>query len=235
VVTDHDTYQADRLVVTAGAWNADLLPFLRHLAVPERQVLAWLRPRRPELFTADRFPVFNLLVEEDGEEGRWYGFPVHGIPGFKFGKYHHRNETGPADDLDLTPGLDDERLLRDFAARCFPDAAGPVLSMAGCMFTNSPDNHFIIDTHPDHPQVSFASPCSGHGFKFASVVGEIMADLAERGTTRHDITLFRLDRFQGGQTAARGQRTPDRVARDRAARERDVIADHSPDAVEPFW
>jgi sarcosine oxidase len=65
-----------------------------------------------------------------------------------------------------------------------------------CMFTNTPDHHFVIDLHPDYPQVSIASPCSGHGFKFASVVGEIMADLAEKGFTRHDISLFRLDRLR---------------------------------------
>jgi sarcosine oxidase len=64
------------------------------------------------------------------------------------------------------------------------------------MFTNTPDHHFVIDLHPDYPQVSIASPCSGHGFKFASVVGEIMADLAEKGFTRHDISLFRLDRLR---------------------------------------
>jgi sarcosine oxidase len=66
------------------------------------------------------------------------------------------------------------------------------------MFTNTSDNHFVIDLHPAYPQVSFASPCSGHGFKFASVIGEIMADLAEHRTTRHNIELFRLDRLLGG-------------------------------------
>jgi sarcosine oxidase len=71
------------------------------------------------------------------------------------------------------------------------------MSLVACLFTNAPDNHFIIDLHPEYPQVSFASACSGHGFKFASVVGEILADLAERGTTRHDIALFRLDRLLG--------------------------------------
>jgi sarcosine oxidase len=82
VITDHGVYETDHLVVTAGAWNAKLLPFLEGLAVPERQVLAWLQPRRPELFTPGRFPVFNLL----GEEGRFYGFPSFGVPGFKFGR-----------------------------------------------------------------------------------------------------------------------------------------------------
>ncbi|WP_273887961.1 FAD-dependent oxidoreductase, partial [Rubrobacter naiadicus] len=92
----------------------------------------------------------------------------------------------------------DEELLRSFAERYFPEGCGPTMSLATCMFTNTPDNHFIIDLHPEYPQVVVASPCSGHGFKFASVVGEILADLAESGTTRHDISLFRLNRFQLG-------------------------------------
>jgi hypothetical protein len=73
------------------------------------------------------------------------------------------------------------------------------------MFTNSPDNHFIIDLHPGYPQVSFASACSGHGFKFVSVVGEILADLAERGETRHNIEFFRVGRFNGQQSTVNRQ------------------------------
>jgi sarcosine oxidase len=203
VVTDHGVYESDHLVVTAGAWNAKLLPFLEGLAVPERQVLAWLQPQSPALFTPDRFPVFNLAVEE----GRFYGLPSFGVPGFKFGKYHHLQESVDPDQLQREPRRDDEELLRSFAARYFPDGAGPTMSLAVCMFTNTPDNHFVIDLHPDYPQVSFASPCSGHGFKFASVIGEIMADLAERGTTRHNIELFRLDRLLGGPAAERPQHT----------------------------
>jgi sarcosine oxidase len=75
------------------------------------------------------------------------------------------------------------------------------MALQSCLFTNSPDNHFIIDLHPEYPQVSFASPCSGHGFKFASVIGEVMADLAERQETRHNIELFRLDRLLGAGAA----------------------------------
>jgi sarcosine oxidase len=192
VRTDRGTYEADSLVMTAGAWNADLLDVLGGLAVPERQVLAWLQPDRPDLFRPDNFPVFNLLVDE----GRFYGFPVFGVPGFKFGKYFHLNETGGADELDRQPHDRDEQLLRSFAERYFPHGSGPTMDLQTCMFTNTPDHHFVLDLHPDYPQVSIASPCSGHGFKFASVVGEIMADLAERGFTRHDISLFRLDRLR---------------------------------------
>jgi sarcosine oxidase len=152
----------------------------------------------PRAVHPERFPVFNLLVEE----GRFYGLPSFGVPGFKFGRYHHFEETVDPDRVEREPRRDDEELLRGFAARYFPGGSGPTMSLAVCMFTNTSDNHFVIDLHPDYPQVSFASPCSGHGFKFASVIGEIMADLAERGTTRHNIELFRLDRLLGG---ARGR------------------------------
>jgi sarcosine oxidase len=161
--------------------------------VPERQVLAWFQPARPELFMPDRFPVFNLITDE----GRFYGFPVFGIPGFKIGKYHHFEEQGLPEALDREPNWTDEAVLREFTARHFPEAAGPTMTLRSCMFTNTPDNHFVIDLHPDYPQVSFASACSGHGFKFGSVIGEILADLAERGQSRHNIELFRLDRFTG--------------------------------------
>lgn len=213
VRTDRGSYEADRLVVTAGAWEADLLDLMEGLAVPERQVLAWLQPTRPEKFRPDNFPVFNLLVDE----GRFYGFPVFGVPGFKFGKYFHLNETGPADELDRETHDYDEEVLRNFAERYFPEGAGPTMSLASCMFTNTPDHHFILDTHPEHEQVSFASPCSGHGFKFASVVGEILADLAEKGMTRHDISLFRLDRFDSrSRPPARSSESPDPKTNGRA-------------------
>jgi sarcosine oxidase len=192
VTTDRAVYEANSLILTAGAWNAHLLPFLKPLAVPERQVLAWFQPQRPEYFAAERFPVFNVIVPE----GRFYGFPVFGIPGFKLGKYHHLQETGDPDTLLSEPTREDEELLHAFASRYFPLGSGPTMSLATCMFTNTPDGHFILDLHPQYPQISFASVCSGHGFKFVSVVGEIMADLAEHRKSRYNLELFRLERFR---------------------------------------
>lgn len=196
VRTERDRYEARRLVLCAGSWAAKLVPELAELAVPERQVLAWLQPTRPELFRVGAFPVFYLEVEE----GKYYGFPEYGIPGFKFGKYHHLEERVDPDDLDRWPRPDDEEVLRAFARRYFPDGEGPTVALKVCLFTNSPDEHFILDLHPEHPQVSIAAGFSGHGFKFCSVVGEIMADLAQEGGTRHDISLFRLSRFKPAPT-----------------------------------
>ena len=191
VTTTHGKYVADRLVLSAGAWLTKLMPVLARVAVPERQVLIWLQPQHESLFQPAVFPVFNLAVDE----GRFYGFPCFSVPGFKFGRYHHRHEVIDPDAPPRPPDADDERLLRDFAARYFPSGAGPTMAMRTCMFTNTPDEHFIVDLLPEDPRVVVLSPCSGHGFKFCSVIGEIAADLALAGTTRHDIGLFRADRF----------------------------------------
>ncbi len=189
VRTDKGEYRARRLVLTAGAWMADLVPALRGVAVPERQVLAWLQPRRPELFSPARFPVFNLQVAD----GRYYGFPVYEVPGFKFGRYHHRMEATTAEGMRREVDAEDEAVLRGFGERYFPDGCGPTMTLRACMFTNTPDEHFILDRHPVHQQVVVASPCSGHGYKFCSVIGEIVADLATgHGETRHDIAFLRM-------------------------------------------
>ncbi|HET7203252.1 MAG TPA: N-methyl-L-tryptophan oxidase [Steroidobacteraceae bacterium] len=192
VRTDSADYFAGRLIVAAGAWLGELIPGLAPLARPERQVLGWFDPVVPEHYAHGRFPVFNVAVEE----GRYYGTPVFGVPGFKVGRYHHLHEQiETADDWDRDTNADDEAVLRAFVDRYCPDAAGALLAAKTCMFTNTPDEHFIIDTLPGEDRVIVASPCSGHGFKFGSVVGEILADIAIEGSTRHDIELFRLARF----------------------------------------
>jgi sarcosine oxidase len=106
--------------------------------------------------------------------------PIWGAPGLKIGLHHHRAERGHADVLSRETTAEDEALLRVCLARYLPDANGPVMSLRACLYTNTPDEHFIIDTLPGNADVIVASPCSGHGYKFASVVGEIIADLATR-------------------------------------------------------
>jgi sarcosine oxidase len=191
VRTARGRYEAGRLVICAGPWASKLVPELDGLAVPERQVLAWLLPTRPELFRAAAFPVFNLEVEE----GRYYGFPSFLMPGFKFGKYHHRGETVDPDTVSREPEAEDEELLRSFARRYFPEGAGPTIMLKSCLFTNSPDRHFILDHHPAHPEVAIAAGFSGHGYKFCGVIGEVMADLVQDERGRHDTRFFRLERF----------------------------------------
>ena len=192
VRTDRDTYTAGRLVVTAGPWAANLVPELAAYAVPERQVMGWFQPKRPELYAADAFPVFGVFTEE----GRYYGFPSHAVPGFKIGRAHHLLQKVDPDAIDREVHPEDEDILRQGVNRYFPLAAGKLLDGKTCMYTNTPDEHFMIGTLDGQPQVSVAAGFSGHGFKFASVIGEIMADLAQNGATEHDINLFRLDRFK---------------------------------------
>jgi sarcosine oxidase len=191
VTTTRDTYRARKLIVTAGAWARMVVPALQHLAVPERQVMMWTQPRKPEYFRLGAFPVFNF----EAPEGRFYGFPVHGIPGFKIGKYHHRAErVDDPDGMDRECHAEDEEVLRAGIRRYFPDADGPIMTMKACLFTNTLDEHFILDLLADNPRVGVAAGFSGHGFKFCSVIGEIMTELIAEGGTRHDIGLFRLDR-----------------------------------------
>ncbi len=189
--TDRATVEAERLVLTAGAWSQDVARLPAGMVRGVRQSLAWLQPTRPEHFEPSRMPVFNLAL--DGEH--FYGFPAHGIPGFKLGRYDHFGDGGDPDEISREPTLEDEEPLRAFARRYFPDGAGPTLALKTCLFEPSPDEHFLIDRHPETPAAVVGAGFSGHGYKFCSVVGEILADLALTGGTRHDIELFRFSRF----------------------------------------
>lgn len=190
VETERATYTADHLVLTAGAWSPDLYPGLADHLTTERQVMGWFQPTDPAAFTPDAFPVF--MVETGGNE--LYGFPRHDRPGVKLGIHHHRNETTDPDDL-TAPTPEDETILRDALAEHLPDAAGDTLGLATCIYTNTPDRDFVLGALPDTEHVTVAAGFSGHGFKFTSVTGEILADLALDDTTDHPIDAFDPDRF----------------------------------------
>jgi len=198
VRTDRGTYRAKRLVITAGAWASKLVEAIqaRKLAEPQRQVLIWTQPRTPEHFQPNTFPVFNMESALGGVVERWYGCPVYGVPGVKFGKYYHRRQAVDPDTMDRNCDAEDERVLREGIARFFPKANGPTMAMKTCMFSLSPDKHFVIDRHPEFPRVTVAAGFSGHGFKFASVVGEILAELALNGGSARfpDLRLFSMTR-----------------------------------------
>jgi sarcosine oxidase len=191
VTTAKATYEAGRLVLSTGAWIGEHVPALKLTAIPERQVLGWFRPKKPEHFRLGRFPVSNLK----SEDGHFYQFPVWGVPGFKIGRYHHLKEQGAADDLSREPNAADEEALRSGVRRFFPDADGDLLAMRTCMFTNTPDEHFVIDRLPGFEEIVVASPCSGHGFKFSSAIGEILADLAMDRQPKFDLSPFKIGRF----------------------------------------
>ncbi len=192
VTTTRGVHEAGRLVLSPGAWVGSLVPPLAGIAVPERQVLGWFQPRNPGHFGPDAFPVGNL----DFAEGRYYLLPVWGVPGLKIGRYNHLGERGDPDFLPRSVGPEDEAALRLCLRRYFPDADGPVMALSACLFTNTPDEHFVIDTLPDAPEVLVVSACSGHGFKFVPAIGEIVADLVTAGRSRFDLSMFRIDRFR---------------------------------------
>jgi sarcosine oxidase len=191
VTTERGSYEAGRLILSTGAWMGEHVPQLESLAVPERQVLGWFQPKEPQHFALGALPV---SIVETGH-GHCYQFPVFGVPGFKIGIYHHLGERGPVESLSREPNAADEAALRAMVREVFPGADGPLMALKTCFFTNTPDEHFIVDTLPGHPQVVVASPCSGHGFKFASVMGEVLVDLAMNSESRHDLSLFKLSRF----------------------------------------
>jgi sarcosine oxidase len=189
VITDRCAVEAGTVIVAAGAWAKSLLPALP-LRVT-REVTAWFEPNDPALFSPSRFPVFIL----ESRHGMHYGIPPHGGAGLKVAKHHHRNETVDPDAFDRTVRPDDEALIRAALADHVPDANGRMTAAKTCLYTMTPDGDFIIDRLPEANNVIAASPCSGHGFKFAPVIGEILADLAIAGMTAHDISRFSLARF----------------------------------------
>jgi len=190
---DDGAIEAGAVIVSAGAWIGELFPDLKpHLRLT-RQVLAWFDPARPELVTPDRFPVFLL----ESEDEIIYGFPDLAGTGVKAASHLPGRLLERAGDAAQNGDMADAEPVAAMLARYIPGAAGPVRQLKTCIYTHSPDEDFILDRHPLYPQIVLASPCSGHGFKFASVIGEVLADLATEGATPHDISRFRLDRLGG--------------------------------------
>jgi sarcosine oxidase len=192
VTTERGDVLARRAVVAAGPWVKSLLPQLRAPIRVTRQVVGWLAPA-PHLrasFAVERFPVFLL----QNPDGIFYGFPGD-ANGVKVAKHHHLDEAVDPDHYDHTVSAADEAIIRNGLRAHLPDAGGRLLAAQTCLYTMTPDGDFIIDRLPGCPQVIVASPCSGHGFKFAPVVGEILADLAATGSTDYDIARFSLARF----------------------------------------
>jgi len=201
VTTDKATYKAAKLVVSAGAWLPKLMPEFAPTLVVERNVPFWFEPAgRSEIFASDRLPVW---IMELNPEYAFYGFPalpdqpaaegVAATPpqGVKAARHHGGQQADPD-----TPNARDEQTVRDFLARYMPYANGTRLDARVCMYTNTPDDNFILGLDPrSDGRVVIASPCSGHGFKFSNVVGRICAQLALDGATEFDLDFLAPARF----------------------------------------
>ncbi len=195
------TYQVQHAVVSVGAWLSQLLPELRLPLRVTRQTLAWFPVEHPEQFLPDRFPVFLRDINENwmpGYEGiadcTFYGFPTLDGKTVKIG-IHREGETTSPDELDRTVSPDDLAPIQAYIERFFCGVSTrPEKSMV-CMYTNTPDHNFLIGSADGMPNVTILGGFSGHGFKFAPIVGEAAADLATRGETSLPMGWLSPNRF----------------------------------------
>ena len=180
VETSRGTLEAERLVVAAGAWARDLLPFLKPRLSVARQTVAYFTPEDdPDAYRPGRFPVW-LYLEED-ENRRFYGMPEFGRPGVKVG---HHIRVGVDDDPDNPPDAVAQEKIDDlerFLSTFFTCRNWTLAGAEHCLYTNAPNEDFIIDLHPDNPRIAFGAGFTGHGFKFAPLTGRLLAELAWEG------------------------------------------------------
>jgi len=201
ITTPGGEIAAQKVIITAGAWSSQLLSQLGLPLRVERKVLLWVDPLAPERVTPDVLPIFAFA------ERFFYGFPSIGGRGVKMGIHWERGHTveDPTSPVAEATREDAEPVL-ELASRFLPALAGPmpgaldrVTALKTCLYTMSPDEHFIIDRHPEWDNLIFAAGFSGHGFKFAPVIGEALADLAMFGSSPLPIDFFRVgSRFAGG-------------------------------------
>lgn len=192
VETDRGSYSAEKLVICGGAWMGHIARDLKLPLTVTRQVLGWAQPRTPERFASGVFPVWAI---ENDDGSLHYGFPI--LPqriGLKVA-HHFQGEPADPGTIDRAARQGDEDDFRHVLRAVLPDGDGPLLAMRICMYTNTPDSHFVIDTHPQHERVCFAGGFSGHGFKFAPVIGEALADLATHGKSELPIGFLSMKRF----------------------------------------
>src|SRR5713101_464185 len=189
VTTASGTFEAKTLVVAAGPWMSQLAPSLAPELSVERSVLFWFEPTAQR----DAFARLTVYIVQDTDR-IFYGFPDIEGQGVKVAGLHF-GDTADPDTVDRTASARDEERVRAWLRRRMPLANGERRDAKVCMYTNTPDANFIIDRLADHPNVVVASACSGHGFKFSSVIGEILTELMLDGETRHPISFLSADRL----------------------------------------
>jgi sarcosine oxidase len=192
VTTPQGQYSADHLVITAGPWAGEVLAALNLPLTVLRQVVYWFEPQaHAEYF--DRLPIY--IYDSEDNQPEMYGFPsAPGSLGVKVALHGAPLVCTPAT-VDRSVHADEEQAMRRRLATTMPLLNGRLLRAETCLYTMTPDKHFLIDRHPHHPQVSIAAGFSGHGFKFANVMGEILANMATGQPVGFDLGLFSLNRF----------------------------------------
>jgi sarcosine oxidase len=191
IETDAGELRARTLILAAGPWLPGLVPDLELPLEIERQLFHWFEPAsHPEWYDAAHSPISLIEYADD----RFFAtFPDVGH-GVKAG-IHHEGAIIDIDDPRVPASEAEGAEMLALLARYLPQAAGRILDRATCVYTNTPDRDFLLDRHPAHPNVIIASPCSGHGFKFSSAIGEILADLVTTGETSFDLSPFALSRL----------------------------------------
>jgi sarcosine oxidase len=206
VRTERETYTASRLVVAAGAWNRKLLPAIAPYLQVERVEQFWFEPTdNVDAFSPERLPTFNVSID-DAAGVSFQGFPYFASHGMKILRYEQEPNPGyinaDADALDRQPSSAGEAKLRADVLHCMPSAAGALRAGHVCMYTHTPDREFVIGRYPGAQRTVVCSACSGAGFGCTPVIGEILADIAERGVSRHDIGSLSPDRFAAAGTSS---------------------------------
>ncbi|MGH7602896.1 MAG: FAD-dependent oxidoreductase, partial [Gemmatimonadaceae bacterium] len=192
VTTINGTYSTDLLALTAGPWTAEVLKALDLPLVVERQTLFWFDPGESTNYDSSRFPIYAYEFKPGTI---CYGFPRL-ARGVKASIMHDGGLSKRPSEIDREVHANEVEPLREALRPVLPELANArVRESTVCLFTNTPDHDFVIDFHPEFPQVLISSPCSGHGFKFASAIGEVQADLLTTGKSTFDLSPFRIDRF----------------------------------------
>ena len=190
VETDRGVYLASKLMICAGPWAGQLLSELRIPLDVRRVVVVWFRSNNPAHRLDHGAPVFGY----DLGDGFFYGFPVLDERGMKIGEHLGRQGVTDPSSLDRTLHDDDLPRLNSLIDRFLPGVTHEVIDHGVCMYTMTPDEHFIVDRHPHHENVFFAAGFSGHGFKFAPVIGAALADLCMKGETDVPIEFLGVGR-----------------------------------------
>lgn len=195
VTTSRETWTAGHLVIASGPWTPEVLADLHLPLRVTRQAIFWVQPGPPiDAFREDRFPIY--MIETSVAEPMLYGFPLTGPPGEGLKVAVHGSEGScTPDSVDRAIRADDERNIRHRLATTLPSLAGPILHAETCLYSMTPDQNFILGRHPAHRQVVIAAGFSGHGFKFAPVIGELIADLIATGDDRPIPAMFAPTRF----------------------------------------
>ena len=191
VSTASERFVASRLVITAGAWASDLLAGLGLRLRVLRKHLHWYQPSVPNAYQLDS-PTPTFFYETD--QGYFYGFPIRNARGLKVAQHSGGEQVYDPAQVDRRLDCEERDQVDRFLQSHLPQIALPATDHAVCMYTMSPDEHFIVDRHPVYPQISFAAGLSGHGFKFASVLGESLVQLAIDGRTQLPLDFLRLNR-----------------------------------------